>query len=539
MFFNEQTKYIVGCYCRLSQEDDSDSSSVSIETQRKILEDYCRSNGYRINDFYCDDGFTGTNFERPSFKRLMSDIHNGAVNMVLVKDLSRLGRNYLETGKLIEDVFPELGVRFVALGDDVDTNRENLDLDLMLPMKNIFNQYYPADCSRKTRQALKTKAARGEFIGSQAPYGYKKSKADKHVLEIDENTAPTVRWIFESAAYQGYGFNKIARVLSEKQVLTPTAYNAKCKEREFPRNPYDWNLVTIKRMLENTTYLGTLVSGKRRKLSFKSKRITRMPEEKWIVIENNFPALIDERLWDDAHNKLSTRKRESKTGAVNIFAGLLRCDRCGYSLTASNERNVPPYFTCNTYRKKGKEICSAHYLHYEDIYRVVLADIREKISTIRKNEAEFERDIRKKLGVIAGSKSAALQEEREKLKTHAKELDRRFDILYEDRLSGLITDTKFKELSAKIEKELEKTNNKLSELGAEIDNQSHTETNVTSFTQLIKEISEIDSLDREILNRLIDKIVVSDRQRTTLGFTQSVTIFYRFLGCFDVKNVAN
>jgi hypothetical protein len=261
-----------------------------------------------------------------------------------------------------------------------------------------------------------------------------------------------------------------------------------------------------------------------------------MPEEKWIVIENNFPALIDEWLWDD--NKLSTRKRESKTGAVNIFAGLLRCDRCSYSLTASNKRNAAIFLLLNI-PKKGKETCSAHYLHYDDIYLVVLADIREKISTIRKNEAEFEQDIRKKLGAIAGSKTAALQDEREKLQTHAKELDRRFDILYEDRLSGLITDIKFKGLSAKIETELEKTNKKLTELGAEIDNQSHTETNVTSFTKLISEINQIDTLDREILNRLIDKIVVSDRQRTNLGFTQQITIFYRFLGCFEVNSVAN
>ena len=190
MINNEHSKYTAACYCRLSRDDVQDGTSVSIETQKKILDDYCKSNDFNVFDFYCDDGFTGTNFERPNFKRMMSDLNNGAVNMVVVKDLSRLGRNYIETGKLIEETFPENGVRFIAVGDDVDTERENLDLDLMLPMKNIFNQYYPADCSRKTRQAFKTKALRGEFIGSTAPYGYKKSVDDKHVLEIDKSLNP-------------------------------------------------------------------------------------------------------------------------------------------------------------------------------------------------------------------------------------------------------------------------------------------------------------------------------------------------------------
>lgn len=203
-----------------------------------------------------DDGFTGTNFDRPNFKRMMSDVNNGNVNMVVVKDLSRFGRNYIEVGKYIEDVFPETGVRFVAIGDDVDTVRENTDLDFMLPLKNIFNQYYPADCSRKTRQAFITKAKRGEFIGSQAPYGYKKSANDKHILEIDEVTAPTVKWIFEVIAYHGYGYNKVARVLSEKRVITPAAYQAQRGGHNYEKNPYDWNLATIVKMLENTAYQG-------------------------------------------------------------------------------------------------------------------------------------------------------------------------------------------------------------------------------------------------------------------------------------------
>ena len=226
---NIQQRVTAGCQEMMSRM----GRVFPLKRRKKVLEDYCKANGYTVYDFYCDDGFTGTNFDRPSFKRMMSDVQNGIVNMVVVKDLSRLGRNYIEVGKYIEDVFPEKGIRFVAIGDDVDSERENLDLDLMLPLKNIFNQYYPADCSRKTRQAFITKAKRGEFIGSQAPYGYRKTSEDKHVLEIDEETAPTVRWIFEMAAYHGYGYNRIARTLSERKVITPAALQAKKKRTKL------------------------------------------------------------------------------------------------------------------------------------------------------------------------------------------------------------------------------------------------------------------------------------------------------------------
>ena len=243
----EQSKYTISaaCYCRLSKDDENDGTSVSIETQQQILSDYCEKNQMKVFDFYSDDGFTGTNFNRPDFIRMMSDVEKGLVNTIVVKDLSRFGRNYLEVGKYIEEVFPETGVRFIAIGDDVDTEKENIDLDLLLPMKNLFNQFYPADCSRKTRQALKSKAQKGEFIGSTAAYGYKKSKADKHILEIDENTAPIVERIFRMAAYENCGCNKIAKLLTAEKVMTPMAYAAKTAGRAYSKNPYDWNLTTV------------------------------------------------------------------------------------------------------------------------------------------------------------------------------------------------------------------------------------------------------------------------------------------------------
>ncbi len=533
MINNEHSKYTAACYCRLSRDDVQDGTSVSIETQKKILDDYCKSNDFNVFDFYCDDGFTGTNFERPNFKRMMSDLNNGAVNMVVVKDLSRLGRNYIETGKLIEETFPENGVRFIAVGDDVDTERENLDLDLMLPMKNIFNQYYPADCSRKTRQAFKTKALRGEFIGSTAPYGYKKSVDDKHVLEIDKSTAPTIKWIFEMVAYHGYGYNKIARVLSKKKILTPTAYQAELNGKNYNKDPYDWNLASVRKMLENQVYLGHTINGKKRKISFKSKRVISQPESKWIMVENTHEPIISKQLWNDAHKRLDSRKRTSKTGNVNIFAGLLKCDTCGCALGVANTSSRKNYYSCNTYKRKGKEACSIHYILKDDLYDIVLADIQKKLKVVKLNEEDFIKRVQKKLGSTDNHQKERILEEISALEIRIKALDNKFDRLYEDRLDGVISDKRFKEMSSKCEDEQQKLSIRLEELKEHLNQQTEIKFNVSNFVETIKQYTDVKALDKELLNRFIDKIVIGDKVKNDNGYTQRITIYYKFLGSLN------
>ena len=276
----EQRRIKAACYCRLSDDDAQDGTSVSIETQTKILGDYCRDHGMEIFNYYKDDGYTGTNFNRPAFKQMMKDAENGAINTIIVKDLSRFGREHLQVGTYLQVTLPNMGIRFIAIGDDVDSERGSLDYDLMVPIKNIFNEYYPADCSRKIRQAFITKASNGEFIGSQAPYGYKKSAEDKHILEPDEKTAWIIIWIFEMAAYQGYGYNKIARVLTERKVTTPAAYQAQQAGRSYNKEPTEWNLTTVYHIISNETYLGHLISGKRRIASFKNKKVIHKPNNK-------------------------------------------------------------------------------------------------------------------------------------------------------------------------------------------------------------------------------------------------------------------
>ena len=526
----EQSKIIAGGYLRLSDDDAQDGTSVSIETQSKIVKDYCLKHGFLLYDTYPDDGYTGTNFNRPNFKRLMEDAENGKINTIIVKDLSRFGRNYVQVGMYISEILPEMGIRFIAIGDNVDTGEDNVDYDLMVPIKNVFNEYYPADCSRKVRQAFITKASNGEFIGSQAPYGYRKSSEDKHVLEIDEETGPIVIDIFRMIAYLGYGYNKVARVLRERKIIKPAAYQAKIAHREFKGDPYDWNEATILKIVNNETYLGKLISGKRRKLSFKSKRVINQPEEKWIVIENVHPALISQELWDDAHKALSSRKRENHSGFDNIFAGLLKCDKCGYALSIATPGYEKGFYMCNTYRKKGPSRCSKHYIKYNEIYEAVLRDIQEVTSIIYNNEETFVKMVIDKVGESAILEQKRIAKEISDLEQRIADLDVRFERMYDDRLNGMLSDSRFKDMSAKCEEEQDRARDKIAELREWLASHKADEENARLLVSKVKELSVIKELDREILNRLVDSIIIGDRIKTSEGVKQSIRINYKFLG---------
>ena len=526
----QSKKIIAACYCRLSDDDEQDGTSVSIETQMKILGDYCRDFGIKDYTFFCDDGWTGTNFDRPDFIRMMKEVEQGNINTVIVKDLSRFGRNYVKIGYYLSNYFPEHDIRFIAVTENVDSARSNLDYDLMIPIKNVFNEFYPADCSHKVKLAFVAKAKNGEFIGSQAAYGLKKCDSDKHMLEFDEETAPTVRWMFEMAAYHGYGYNKIARVLTQQKVITPAAYQAQKAGREYGKDPYEWNLVTVYRMMDNQTYLGHLVSGKRRKLSYKSKKIVRQDESEWIVVKNQFPALISEQLWDDAHKALGSRKRESKSGVENIFAGLIKCEKCGYALGICNASDRDNYYVCNTYKKKGPDYCSAHYIRKDELYDAVLDDIQKIIAAIHRNKDACIKRIAKKLGADNGSRIKKAQTEVNTIQSRLSDMDKRFDLLYEDRLNGTISETKFREITKRWEVEQEELHTKMESLQKQLSDVRNAEEGTRQFADLLDQYTQVEELNTELLNRLIDKIIIGDRIRENGEIKQKITIQYKFVG---------
>ncbi len=526
----EQRRVIAACYCRLSDDDDQDGTSVSIETQTKILGDYCREHGIEIYDFYKDDGFTGTNFNRPAFQRMMKDAGNGLINTVIVKDLSRFGREHLQVGNYLQMVFPDMGIRFIAIGDDVDSGRGSLDYDLMIPIKNIFNEYYPADCSRKTRQAFYSKAANGEFIGSQAPYGYKKSKSDKHVLEPDDQTAWVIRWIFEMAAYQGYGYNKIARVLTEKKIINPSAWQAQCSGRPYSKDPYEWNLVTVYKIVDNETYLGKLISGKRRIASFKNKKVIHQQRENWIIVENCFPAIISETLWNDAHEKLKTRKRESVSGMVNIFAGLVKCADCGYSLGLTNSKDQKNYFVCQTYSKKGKNYCSCHYITYDSLYKTVLDDVKQTLNSIKKDREAYIDMVMRKASTSDDRSHQLMEKEISGLEKRIEDLRVKYDRLYDDRLNGLLSDKKFREMAEKCEADQNEAEDLLKSLRKSLSRSESRTEDIERFVQTAEQYDTVTVLDKELLNRMIKTIRVGNKVQTENGPVQEIAVYYRICG---------
>lgn len=520
-----QKTYIAALYARLSSEDLQEGTSVSIETQKKILEDYCKSNGIIIYNVYVDDGYTGTNFNRPAFKQLLRDCENKQFNMVIVKDLSRLGREHIETDNYIEKYFPERNIRFVAIGDDYDSESKMQDLDFIVPMRNLFNQFYPADTSKKVRQAFKAKASRGEFIGAQAPFGYKKSDKDKHVLIIDEEVAPIVQRMFGLIAYHGYGFTKVAKLLSSEKILTPSAYQAQNSNREYNKNPYDWNLGSVRAIINNETYLGKLVSGKRSVMSFKNKRVIKKDREDWIIVDNMFPPIITQELWDDAHARIGERKRDTTSSFDNIFAGLIRCDKCGKVLGLSSNKREKPYYVCETYKKKGKHICTPHYTLYNDIYDTVLQKIQEVVGVIQSDG--FETQVAEEIFSEMGQENN-IGEQIKQTQSQIAKINNRYEQMYQDRLDGIISVDRFKQMVKGDEEKLSVLKQKLDTLLEKEKSQNSAETAKLAFIQKVKDLGKITSLDRIVLNTLIDKIVIGNREMINGEYSQNFTIHFKF-----------
>ena len=332
------------------------------------------------------------------------------------------------------------------------------------------------------------------------------------------------------AAYQGYGYNKIARMLTERKVITPAAYQARRSGRSYDKDPYEWNLCTVSKILDNQTYLGHLVSGKRRIASFKNKKSVKQPEDKWIVVENQFPALVSKTLWNDAHERLKTRKRDSSTGFINIFAGLVKCADCGYALGITNAKTQSNYFVCQTYSKKGKAYCSSHYITYETLYKVVLADLREMLRAVRENREEFRKQVLRKIGTDDDAGRKLMEQEISDLTRRIEDLSVKYDHLYDDRLDGLLSEKKFREMAERCEAEQSRAEVRLAEVKEALDGVDETMQSVEEFIKAAGQYEELEELDKEILNRLVSSITVGQKIRDDMGEHQEIRVNYRFLG---------
>ena len=537
----KQQHYKAALYCRLSVDDGNFGGSVSIETQKILLEQYCKDHKITDYKFYCDDGCSGTNFDRPSFKKMLSDIDEGKINLVIVKYLSRFGRNYVEAGMYVQR-FTDSNIRFIAADDNYDS-LVNSD-DLLFPIKNVVNEMYARDVSKKTKAAKKAKARDGQFIGSKAPFGYKIDPNDRHHLIVDEPAAQVVKRIFRLAS-EGVGYNKMAKIFREEKVLTPIAYfnlnNPDYFKSDYWRKEFDWHVTSIRAILNNEVYLGKLVYGKQRNKSMKSKEKVRNPKEDWIVVENCHEPIITQELWDTVHKILNAKHRPAKAGEVQMFAGLLYCSDCGHCLTYSQkQRKDGSYhgaYSCWMYKTHGKEYCASHYITFDTIYELVLIDIQRNLFQYRKNTDKFKSILSRKYQSDSQKQAEQITLEYEQKQKRCEELDKIISRLYEDNVLGRIGDERYESMSQSYELEQEEIKKALPILKSKIDELKKQSDCADNFINVIKKYTIIDKLDAAILNELIDKIVVHHKEQAEDGRTfQQIEIYYRFVGKLGTEN---
>lgn len=537
----KQQHYKAALYCRLSVDDGNFGGSVSIETQKILLEQYCKDHKITDYKFYCDDGCSGTNFDRPSFKKMLSDIDEGKINLVIVKDLSRFGRNYVEAGMYVQR-FTDSNIRFIAADDNYDS-LVNSD-DLLFPIKNVVNEMYARDVSKKTKAAKKAKARDGQFIGSKAPFGYKIDPNDRHHLIVDEPAAQVVKRIFRLAS-EGVGYNKMAKIFREEKVLTPIAYfnlnNPDYFKSDYWRKEFDWHVTSIRAILNNEVYLGKLVYGKQRNKSMKSKEKVRNPKEDWIVVENCHEPIITQELWDTVHKILNAKHRPAKAGEVQMFAGLLYCSDCGHCLTYSQkQRKDGSYhgaYSCWMYKTHGKEYCASHYITFDTIYELVLIDIQRNLFQYRKNTDKFKSILSRKYQSDSQKQAEQITLEYEQKQKRCEELDKIISRLYEDNVLGRIGDERYESMSQSYELEQVEIKKALPILKSKIDELKRQSDCADNFINVIKKYTIIDKLDSAILNELIDKIVVHHKEQAEDGRTfQQIEIYYRFVGKLGTEN---
>ncbi len=520
-------------YCRLSQDDGIEGDSNSIQNQKAILQKFAEDHRFPSPCFYVDDGFSGGNFQRPAFQQMISDMENGEIGIIVTKDLSRLGRNQLHTGLYIEERFPMFGVRYIAINDNVDTDSSESN-DLM-PFKNLFNEWFIRDTSRKIRAVLKAKAERGERLGIRAPYGYRKDPDTKKLI-VDDEAAAIVRRIFAMCA-GGSGPSQIARILKKEQILTPTMYaytrygiTHTCLDTA---HPYNWSDSAIANLLENEIYLGNTVNMKYSTKSYKDKRRVEHPREECMVFENTHPALITREVWDMVQRVRKNKRRLTKMEEQNKYSGLVFCADCGSNMVLHRAHTMSAsynHFTCRTYKKDG-EACTGHYIRECVLDEIVLEDLRRVTSAAREHPEKF--------AAYFGSKqSAELQREirrQEKelaaMRKRKAELDAIFKKLYEDSVLDRITTEQFQMLSGSYTEEQNRITAGVPQQENEIQRLRETAIGTDSFLDKAKRYTDITELTPELLRLFIEKIVVHEKDvKWSKHAPQTVEIYYNGIG---------
>lgn len=523
--------YRAGLYMRLSRDDEGAGESSSITTQRSILRAYAQEHGFAVYGEYVDDGWSGTSFERPGFKRMIADIEAGRVDLVLTKDLSRLGRDYITAGQYTEIYFPSKGVRYIAVNDGYDSDSPYTDI---VPFKNVINEMYARDTSQKIRSAFSAKMHQGSFIGNFAPYGYQKDPADKNHLVPDPQSSQVVKRIFRMAA-EGSGLSQIARCLNGEEIPSPAVYRClthphldvdtytKCRE---------WTPSGLSKLLHNVTYLGHTAQGKTKKISFKSDVTVRSAREDWIVVENTHEPLVEPAVFSLVQRRLSGRTCRKTGGFHNLFSGLAVCADCGHSMSAvgTRKKGSAANLVCGGYKRRGGKACTNHAIDYETLYDVVCSALRAELAMTEGERRELAEELRR---------AAQEREDREDrarelaaLRHRDRELDRRIERLYEDRLSGLLSEARAHKLFEKYEGEAAALQRQIAALEQPPDRGTEPGQSEGWAERLVQEYTAVERLTPELLFSLIGKIEVGQgsyrKDRDGRVKQQTVKIRFRF-----------
>ena len=504
-------------YIRLSREDGDNLESESITNQRDLLHLFLEKTEEKLVyiDEYIDDGFTGSNFDRPSWKRLIKDLENGKINTIITKDLSRMGRDYISMGEYIERIFPEKGIRYIAINDDIDTLHETPGLEF-LQFKLMFNDYYLKDTSKKIRKVLKSKKEKGEFLGFKAPYGYLKDKSDKHKLIVDENIRPIIKRIF-FLAYTGKSPRQIADIFSKEHIETPSVYAN--LNRGINNPTYNiWCPRTIEEMLTNETYIGNMTQGRRKKLNYKSKKEIRTPKEEWIIIENTHEAIIDKKIFDTVVLLLKKNKNKPTGNNIMLLSGFMKCKECGHKIGINKSSDGKRYYThCSYYTSHSKYgLCTPHSLNYKKLENIILEEIK-KLCKEYVDSTNFKERIEatRKKNDIKVKKQVEISILEKKIRTNNSYIDK----VYEDKLNGNIDIEMFNRLTARYKDEIISFKKRLESIEKENINSDKVDTD-KDILEKINEYLSLEKPSRALLVNLIDKILISE--------DKTIKIHYKF-----------
>ena len=529
---------ITALYCRLSQDDKQEGDSNSIINQKKILKKYALDRGYTNIQFYIDDGVSGTTFNRAGFQSMIADVETGKVKRVIVKDMSRLGRDYLQVGMYTEIFFPEHDVHFIAVNDGVDSNQEDNEFT---PFRNIINEWYAKDTSKKIRAVKRSKGMAGEHIGSHPPYGYMKNPENKKEWIIDEEAAEVVREIFRLCV-GGYGPTQIANILTERKILCPTYYALEKggKPRTaLPADKFTWNGPVVAKILDRMDYLGHTVNFKTHVKSYKVHKTIYNSPDQWKIFEGTHEAIIDKETFEIVQKIRAGKRRPTRMGEMPMFSGLLYCADCGRKLSFHRKADDPPekhHYLCENYRSNTAN-CTMHYIRNVVVERIVLENLKEVIQYVSNYEDEFVRmimdsDMRQRNRELSQKKKWLAE-----IQKRIGELDTIFQRIYEDNIIGRLSDERFMKMSKGYEDEQHTLQTEADEIQSELQQEEKKSVDVKRFLAIVKKYTDLTELTPEILREFIDKIIVHAPDKSSGRRLQEIEIIYNHIGEFDRSKV--